>query len=62
MLFAISLALSGCAAKQIRVGVEYCDHARPIMWDSDAELDATPMPITRQIVLNNEKHEALCKK
>ena len=61
MLCASLLVLSGCAANQLRVGVEFCDHARPIMWDSDAELDATPMPITRQIVMGNEKFEALCK-
>lgn len=62
MLCASVLVLSGCAASQPRVGVEFCDHARPIMWDSDAELDATPMPVTRQIVVGNEKYEALCKK
>lgn len=62
LLCSSALVLSGCAAKQVRVGVEFCDHARPIYWNSDAELDATPMPVTRQIVVGNEKYEALCKK
>lgn len=62
MLCAISLVLNGCASKPLRIGVEFCDHAKPIYWDSDAELDATPMPVARQIVLSNEKIDALCKK
>lgn len=62
MLCASALVLSGCASKPVRVGVEFCDHAKAIYWDSDAELDATPMPITRQIVVSNEKIEALCTK
>lgn len=62
LLCSSALVLSGCAANQVRVGVEFCDHARPIYWNSDAELDATPMPVMRQIVVGNEKYEALCKK
>ena len=48
---------TGCAT----TGGSYCDIARPIWWDSAGELDATPPPITRQIVAHNETIETLCR-
>lgn len=57
--FALAL-LNGCATTQ-PVGIEYCQHSNVIRWQSQAELDATPTPIVRQIVRNNETVAALCK-
>ncbi len=32
-----------------------------VYWQDDAELKATPLPVTRQVVPENEKIERLCK-
>lgn len=50
--------MSGCAVT--RTGVEYCDHAKPIWFNDQAELAATPAPVKRQVLLNNETMEQLC--
>lgn len=55
--------MQGCInIKPVRVGVEYCEHAEPILFDSDEQVDLTPAPIVRRIVTHNEVHESLCKK
>lgn len=59
MLFLIASSLTGCAAPA-RVGVEYCDHARPIYFDSAAQVDQTPRPISRQILDRNATWAKLC--
>ncbi len=60
-LLCSSALASGCVSNPVRVGIEYCEHAKPIIWLSEQELLATPMPVTRQIVKHNEKVEALCR-
>lgn len=59
MLFLIGSSLAGCAAPA-RVGVEYCDHARPIYFDSAAEVDRTPPLVRRQVLERNEAWSRLC--
>lgn len=59
MLLLIGLSLTGCAAPA-RVGVEYCDHARPVYFDSAAQVDQTPGPVRRQVLEGNETWRALC--
>lgn len=59
MLFLIGLSLGGCAAPA-RVGVEYCDHARPIYFDSAAQVDQTPASVRRQVLRGNESWRRLC--
>lgn len=49
----------GCAA-QARVGVEYCDHARPFYFESGEQVRATPEPVRRRILEDNKKRKALC--
>ncbi|RIQ11211.1 hypothetical protein D0846_12065 [Bordetella avium] len=61
MLSLLSLSLAGCAAPAARVGVEYCDHARPIYFDSAAQVDATPAPVRRQVLEGNETWRLLCR-
>lgn len=53
--------LSGCATNRQEVGLEYCDIAEAIYWENSQELDATPAPVTRQIVRENEKRDRFCK-
>ena len=60
MLFLIASSLAGCAAPA-RVGVEYCDHARPIYFDSAAQVDQTPAGIRRQVLERNETWRQLCR-
>lgn len=60
MLFLIGSSLAGCAAPA-RVGVEYCDHAWPIYFDSAAQVDETPAPVRRQVLEGNETWDRLCK-
>lgn len=60
MLFLIGSSLAGCAAPG-RVGVEYCDHARPIYFDSAAQVDSTPAPVRRQVLEGNEIWHNLCR-
>lgn len=59
MLFLIASSLTGCAAP-VRVGVEYCDHARPIYFDSAALVDQTPAAVRRQVLEGNETWRRLC--
>lgn len=59
MLLLIASSLTGCAAPA-RVGVEYCDHARPIYFDSAAEVDRTPADVRRQVLEVNEVWRRLC--
>lgn len=40
--------------------IDYCKYSKTIEWDTEKELQATPMPITRQIVENNKTKEVLC--
>lgn len=54
------LLASGCVSNPKRVGVEFCEHSRPVYWNDEAELLATPLPVTRQIVRHNETVERLC--
>ncbi len=61
MLFQIASSLTGCAAPA-RVGVEYCDHARPIYFDSTAQVDQTPRPVARQILDRNATWANLCRR
>lgn len=60
MLFLIASSLAGCAAPA-RVGVEYCDHARPIYFDSADQVDRTPAPVRRQVLEGNEIWLELCR-
>lgn len=60
MVFLIASSLAGCAAPA-RVGVEYCDHARPIYFDSAAQVDRTPPPVRRQVLERNETWAKLCR-
>lgn len=61
MLFLIASSLTGCAVPA-RVGVEYCDHARPVYFDSAAQVDATPSSVRRQVLEGNEAWSRLCDK
>ncbi len=49
---------SGCAAP---TSSSYCEVAQPIRWASMADLNATPVDITRQVVRHNDQWAALCK-
>lgn len=60
MVFLIASSLAGCAAPA-RVGVEYCDHARPVYFDSAAQVDQTPAPVRRQVLERNETWARLCR-
>jgi len=44
------------------VGVEYCDHARPIYFDTAAEVDRTPADVRRQVLEANETWRELCNR
>jgi len=43
-----------------RVGVEYCEHARPIYFDDAQQVDDTPAPVRRQIREGNAVWRRLC--
>ena len=58
-LSVIGSSLTGCATP--RVGIEYCDHARPIWFDSAGDVDATPAPVRRQVLEHNETVVRLCQ-
>lgn len=60
MLFLIALSLNGCVTQE-RVGVEYCDHAKPVYFDSSEQVDQTPAPVRRQVLEGNETWAALCR-
>lgn len=56
MLCVIGLT-TGCA---VMTGGSFCEIAKPIWWDSQSELAATPDGIVRQVVTHNEKWRAVC--
>jgi len=60
MLSLLSWQISGCASRRARVGVEYCDHARPIWLDSAEQVKATPAPVRRQVRDLNRTWQRLC--
>jgi hypothetical protein len=60
MICALALPMNGCVNNS--AGIEYCQHARPIYWETRAELDATPDNIMRAVMLNNDTYKALCGK
>lgn len=51
----------GCAAPE-HVGLKFCGHARPIYFDSAAQVDRTPVPVRRQLLESNEVWKRLCRK
>jgi len=55
----LSLSGTGCATPE-RVCVDYCEHARPIYFDSQAQVGATPAPIRRQVLEGNKVWRRLC--
>ncbi len=55
----MSLSVIGCAAPA-RVGVEYCDHARPFYFESREQVRATPEPVRRKVLEDNKKWKVLC--
>lgn len=57
---AASVASSGCATGKMPAGIEYCQVASRIWYNSEAELQATPLPIVQQIEIENSKYERLC--
>lgn len=59
MLFLTALSLTGCAAPA-RVGVEFCDYARPVYFDSERQVDETPDGVRGQILQRNETWRVLC--
>lgn len=59
LLLLMSLYLTGCVAPA-RVGVEYCDHARPIYFESSGQVELTPAPVRRQIRDGNATWRTLC--
>lgn len=60
MLLLITLSLAGCVGRA-RVGVEYCDYARPIYFASIAEVDLTPANIRRQVLETNVLWRKICR-
>ncbi|KAK69075.1 hypothetical protein [Bordetella bronchiseptica] len=61
MALLIASSLIGCAGPAARVGVEFCDHARPIWFDTVEQVDATPAAVRRQILDGNETIKRLCR-
>ena len=59
LLLATSLSVTGCAVPA-RVGVDYCEHARPVYFDDVSQVDATPAPVRRQIRDGNALWHKLC--
>lgn len=57
MMLPAMLLLVGCAATS---GGNFCELAQPIWWANQAELDATPAGIVRQVVGHNEVWERVC--
>ncbi|MNT72638.1 hypothetical protein D3C86_1092640 [compost metagenome] len=58
-LLLLSLSGVGCVAPE-RVGIEYCEQAQPIYFDSAAQIEATPAPIRRQVLERNNVWRILC--
>lgn len=55
-------SLAGCSVnKPESVGIEYCIAAKPILFESENEVDDTPINIQRQILENNEIYKRLCE-
>ena len=57
MLLSVIALNAGCAT----TGGSYCDIARPIWWANLADLETTPVDITRQVVRHNDQWVALCR-
>ena len=57
MMVSVIAHLAGCAS----LSGSYCELTKPIWWDDQAQLDATPTPIVRQIVAHNERYKAVCR-
>ena len=53
-----SVLLSGCGTKIVDT---YCINSKEIIWESQQELDDTPINIVKQIVIENEKIGVICK-
>lgn len=60
MPWLIASSLGGCAPLAPRTGIEYCEHAGPVYFNSAAEVDATPANIRRQVLEHNEMVARLC--
>lgn len=60
MPWLIASSLGGCAKPPLRTGIEYCDHARPVYFNSAGEVDATSANIRRQVLEHNETVARLC--
>ena len=52
------MLLSGCGTKIVDT---YCINSKEIVWESQQELDDTPINIVKQIVIENEKIGVICK-
>ena len=58
----IGLSLAGCV--RATAGNNYCDIARPILFDTDAVVDQLAVSdpqLLRDVVTHNEIHDRLCK-
>lgn len=58
-LLMLSWSATGCAVCE-RVGVEFCPNTKPIVFTDRAEIEATPMPVKRQVLVHNRNHRDLC--
>ncbi len=56
-LLLMSLSVTGCAVVS---GGSYCDIARPIYYESDEQVDQTPVEINRQVRDHNRKFGEAC--
>lgn len=56
LMLPLTALLAGCAG----TNGDYCQLTRVIWWGSQEELLATPIAVTRQILIHNETFEALC--
>jgi hypothetical protein len=61
VLLPMGLSVSGCVAPAARVGVEFCEHARPVYFDTAGQVDATPALVRRQVLEINETWRRLCR-
>ncbi|MFT0532438.1 hypothetical protein ACMHYJ_06325 [Castellaniella hirudinis] len=57
MMLSVVALVGGC----VTTGGDYCQIAKPVQWSTVQELDATPTPITRQIVMHNEIWRQFCQ-
>lgn len=58
-LLLMSLNVTGCVAPAA-VGVEFCDHARPVYFDAPEQVNATPPSVRRQVLDGNKTWKTLC--